>query len=116
MACINDYRRESVDYKEYIIAPTIKTESEKMSVEDTLKERGERYGRFSDYASTCNELKKVCVNSRLSPDFNHIHEEALDMIFSKIARILNGDPNYADNWHDIAGYATLVEKELTGPF
>ena len=34
------------------------------------------------------------------------------MIASKIARIVNGDPDYADNWHDIAGYARLVEKEL----
>ena len=39
-------------------------------------------------------------------------QEALDMIFHKIARILNGDPNYADSWHDIAGYATLIDKEL----
>jgi hypothetical protein len=38
--------------------------------------------------------------------------EALDMIAHKIARILNGDPNYADNWIDIAGYATLVANRL----
>ncbi len=38
--------------------------------------------------------------------------EGLDMIANKIARILNGDPNYADSWHDIAGYATLVEKRI----
>jgi hypothetical protein len=34
------------------------------------------------------------------------------MIFCKITRILTGDPNYTDNWHDIAGYAKLVEIEL----
>jgi hypothetical protein len=34
------------------------------------------------------------------------------MIQHKIARILNGDPTYTDNWHDIAGYATLVEQHL----
>ena len=34
------------------------------------------------------------------------------MIQHKIARVLNGDPNYPDNWHDIAGYARLVEREL----
>ena len=38
--------------------------------------------------------------------------EALEMIAHKIARILNGDPNYADNWIDIAGYATLVANRL----
>ena len=40
--------------------------------------------------------------------------ESLDMIVHKIARILNGDPNHVDSWHDIAGYATLVELELKG--
>jgi hypothetical protein len=40
--------------------------------------------------------------------------EALEMIFSKLARILNGDPNYADSWIDIAGYATLVADRLEG--
>jgi len=40
--------------------------------------------------------------------------EALDMIFSKIARILNGDPNHLDSWTDIAGYATLVADRLEG--
>ena len=34
------------------------------------------------------------------------------MISHKIARIMNGDPNYADNWIDIAGYATLVANRL----
>lgn len=38
--------------------------------------------------------------------------EALEMIAHKIARICNGDPNYADNWVDIAGYATLVANRL----
>ena len=40
--------------------------------------------------------------------------EALEMIAHKIARILNGNPNYADHWADIAGYATLVQRELEG--
>jgi hypothetical protein len=40
--------------------------------------------------------------------------EALDMIFHKIGRILNGDPNYADSWIDIAGYAKLVADRLEG--
>jgi hypothetical protein len=40
--------------------------------------------------------------------------EALEMIANKIARILNGDPDYADSWTDIAGYATLVAERLNG--
>lgn len=29
------------------------------------------------------------------------------MILAKIARIVSGDPNHADHWDDIAGYALL---------
>lgn len=43
-----------------------------------------------------------------------VRELEFEMIAHKIARILNGDPNYADNWHDIAGYATLIDLQLQG--
>jgi hypothetical protein len=38
----------------------------------------------------------------------------LDMIFTKVGRILNGDSNHIDSWIDIAGYATLVADRLQG--
>ena len=41
-------------------------------------------------------------------------QEALDMICHKIGRIINGDPDYADSWVDIAGYAQLVANRLQG--
>jgi hypothetical protein len=41
----------------------------------------------------------------LTPD----KKQALDVIADKIARILSGDPEYKDNWHDIQGYAKLAE-------
>ena len=83
-----------------------------MNIEDTLKERGDRYGSFLDYANTVHDIT-VAMDYRSNPSLQPVHCEALNMIVGKIARILNGDPNYADSWHDIAGYATLVEKELS---
>ncbi len=38
---------------------------------------------------------------------------ALEMIAHKIARIINGNPSHVDSWHDIAGYATLIEQRLS---
>jgi hypothetical protein len=46
--------------------------------------------------------------------FDADQAEALDMIFTKIGRILNGDPNHIDSWVDIAGYAKLVADRLQG--
>jgi len=82
-------------------------------VEATLRERGSRYGDFYDNASISQQLKDI---AEITPGWNNrltlLHREGLTMIFQKIARILNGDPNYADNWHDIQGYAKLVEDRL----
>jgi len=41
-----------------------------------------------------------------------VQQEALANICQKIARIITGNPNHADNWHDIAGYATLAENAI----
>lgn len=78
----------------------------------TLNERGSRYGDFRDHAVLCVNLKETmrCWHgwSNLEP----YQQQALETIMDKVARILNGDPNYADNWHDIQGYAKLVEDRL----
>ncbi|HAV2934991.1 TPA: hypothetical protein JIU66_08750 [Acinetobacter baumannii] len=82
-----------------------------MSIQNTLQQRGERYGEFCEVAETTYQLQEVLKRSQASV-MTSSQIIALDMICNKMARIVNGDPNYIDNWHDIAGYATLVEQEL----
>ncbi|WP_151765232.1 DUF6378 domain-containing protein [Acinetobacter soli] len=82
-----------------------------MSIEKTLEERGTRYGDFKEVAEMTYQLQQVLKRSQAS-SMNSSQIIALDMICNKMARIVNGDPNYIDNWHDICGYATLVEQEL----
>ena len=81
-----------------------------------LTERGKRYGKFTGHAQITQALKSyitLALQTRgkvLQDD----QQEALDMICHKIGRIVNGDPNYADSWVDIAGYAKLVADRLEG--
>lgn len=82
------------------------------SVDSTLNERGSRYGEFADVSDTTQAIKDIMKGGKSSGELSTYQIEALDMIASKIARIVNGDPDYIDNWHDIAGYARLVEIEL----
>lgn len=82
-------------------------------IENTLQERGKRYGNFSEHAAISQDLKDVMYASNGWAGLNKTQREALEMIQHKVARILNGDPNYVDSWHDIAGYSTLVERTLT---
>lgn len=83
-----------------------------MNINETLAVRETRYGEYMDVATIAQNLKFVMQQS---VNWNHLEAdqmESLDMIANKIARILNGDPNYDDSWHDIAGYATLVAERL----
>ena len=85
-----------------------------MSVNKTLDKRGERYGIFTGHVCVTQELKRVIrghLDARHKRLDNDQHE-ALDMICHKIGRIINGDANYSDSWHDIAGYATLIDERL----
>ena len=85
-----------------------------MSVTDTLTERGKRYGKFKDHAQVTQLIKGAMFSHRSKLQFAPDQVEALEMIAHKIGRILNGDPDYADSWHDIAGYAQLVADRLNG--
>ena len=85
-------------------------------ITEILDERGKRYGTFVGHAEVSQQLKTVMADALMqrSKDITNDQQEALDMIAHKIARIINGDPNYADSWIDIAGYAQLVADRLQG--
>lgn len=85
------------------------------SVDATLAERGKRYGAFTDHAAVAQRIKEVFYGYERSTKWYSLtpdQREGLEMIAHKIARILTGDPNYSDSWHDIAGYAKLVDDRL----
>ena len=85
-----------------------------MSVSSTLKARGKRYGKFENHAEISQDLQKVMQATPGWANLTAPQREALQMVQHKVARILNGDPNYADNWHDIQGYCKLVEDLCDG--
>ncbi len=79
------------------------------SVADTLAERQQQYGCFKDVAYMTQgiiDLMRQCGYEQLPAP----HKESLHMIASKMARIVNGDCNHKDSWHDIGGYAKLIEN------
>lgn len=82
------------------------------SIDATLTERGNRYGEFTDHARITQRLKRAMVDSPKWAALSDDKKEALEMTVHKIGRILNGDPEYIDSWHDIIGYIRLVEKNL----
>jgi hypothetical protein len=83
-----------------------------MTVDKTLDERGARYGKFVDHARIAQGLQDIMRNEANWNSLRPNAKQALTVIADKIARILNGDPDYEDNWHDIQGYAKLVEDDI----
>lgn len=86
----------------------------KDTLDTTLADRGAKYGKFTDHAAVTQSLKYTMYNQPKWEKLTDDQKEALEMIAHKIGRILNGDPNYADSWIDIAGYAKLVADRLDG--
>lgn len=81
-----------------------------------LQERGSRYGKFKDHAEVTQRLKEVLFGHAKAQGIvlTSSQKESLEMVCHKLGRIVNGDPNYADSWIDVAGYSQLVADELQG--
>ena len=83
-------------------------------IDKTLAERGSRYGSFKGHARITQNIKRAMVDSPNWATLSDDKKECLEMIAHKMGRILNGDPEYPDNFHDITGYSKLVEDDLNG--
>ncbi len=123
----DSYRCRSLDGKEVDHANWISSEclkpvskpefseadQELIGIEATLQERGERYGSFDEHARITQNIKEAMKDSKNWKSLSDDQKEALEMMAHKIGRILNGDPDYADSWHDLGGYSKLVEDKLS---
>ena len=96
------------------VASVDMAQQELKGVDATLAQRQSTYGSFTQVANTTGQLMAVIRNSPNGSTLPYAHEEALHMICSKIARIMNGDFNHLDSWHDIGGYSKLIENLIEG--
>lgn len=77
---------------------------------DIAKVRVQRGTVHGDFTASSGLATSLQSELRQSPNWHGMcqhQQRALNMICEKITRICYGDPNYADHWIDIAGYATL---------
>ena len=105
-------KRESLNDK---IATAEVARQQSKNIDATLAERQSQYGSFEDVAFVTENIMSTLakVRSNRLHDLPHTHRMALYMIASKMARIVNGDFNHLDSWHDIGGYSKLIEDLIT---
>lgn len=81
-----------------------------------LNEREATHGNFDDTARIATTLKRhihaetYARGKRGQAPLTPRQVESLDLIATKIARIISGDASNPDHWNDIAGYAKLVSE------
>lgn len=102
------------------------------TITETLAQRGSKYGEFRLHAAITQVLKSAMRGTlfedlqnpasvkdlqdsqallkekwgTMRPDVR----ECLEMLQHKIGRALNGDSEWAENFHDAGGYSLLVDK------
>ncbi len=86
--------------------------NEQETIRSVLDQREKNYGDYSDVSDTSQRIKYVLRQNPGWEDLYPFQRESLDMIANKIARIINGNNEYADSWVDISGYAQLVVDRL----
>jgi hypothetical protein len=84
----------------------------KEPIDTLLVEREKTHGPYKVKAKIIQDLKCAMELTEGWDNLNDMQRESLHMIAHKIGRILSGDPNCADHWDDVAGYARLVSKSL----
>ena len=84
------------------------------STDDIIADRRKTHGPFEQQFAFAQTLK---LYFRYSPNWDQlsgVQKESLELIATKLSRILTGNPNEPDHFSDIAGYARLVEMHLHG--
>ena len=85
-----------------------------MEIDKILAERGERYSKngYGEVALVAQNIKAAMKDSTNWAKLPADQRESLEMVATKISRILNGDPTYIDSWADCIGYLQLVVDRL----
>lgn len=78
------------------------------NIDETLAERGSRYGEFAEHARITQNIKAAMADSPNWGKLPPYQKEALEMVAHKFGRLLNGDFMYEDNLIDTVGYAQLA--------
>jgi len=80
-----------------------------------LKEREKTHGIYEEHARCTQSILRCIQSERNWNTLSDMQKESCHMIAHKLGRIATGNPDIADHYDDIAGYAMLISKELNIP-
>lgn len=83
-------------------------------IEDTLAQRGAVYGDYKGGSELRAYIMEIITNRHKKVngyEMSKLHQIYIFDIVNKLSR-LSTTPDHLDTWHDIVGYAKLVEETL----
>ena len=78
-----------------------------MTPKQIVARRARTHGSFEVGARVAQQIKAAVAGGLDGRRLTSAQAEALDLIATKVGRIVAGDAGFADHWDDIAGYAAL---------
>ena len=83
------------------------------SVQDTLNQRGTVYGNYGNVCKSRVAIMKVLYQHHVNVNGKAMDEKTAMGFSDVVLKLVRaaGKPDYDDSWHDLAGYATLMEEE-----
>lgn len=86
----------------------------KKDLKETLVKRGSVYGNYMDTIEARSEIMTILNKHHEKSNDNTMSVKEFIMIGDLVMKIVraSASPKYADTFHDIAGYAKLIEEEF----
>jgi hypothetical protein len=81
-------------------------------IDATLAYRQSTHGDFADVAFRAQEIKTSFHYGTRWHTLSPVQMESLEMLATKLARLVEGDPDFEDHTVDAIGYLTLMLNDL----
>lgn len=112
----NDQLRSPYEFLDNIILPFVRSLPQR-PWQDTngakpnlLDQRGQTHGDYRAMSTRIQQIKAIMRMGSKWVDMPEPQKEALELIATKIGRIIEGDPEFKDHWDDLSGYAAKASE------
>jgi hypothetical protein len=77
-----------------------------------LEARPKTHGDFAPGAKFVQTVMRAAQESPSWGQMTDVQKECFHHIAQKLQRVVCGDPDFADHWDDVAGYAKIAVREI----
>lgn len=84
-------------------------------IDGILERRETTHGNFEQVSRIAQGIKRCLRSGDTYDKLDARQKEALDLLSTKMARIVNGDGDHPDHWDDTIGYGQLGRDACKDP-